>query len=277
MTPMRRALVVVLTLVPLLSGCDRSPEPTGTLTLATTTSTQDSGLLDVLVPLFRRQTGIEVKVVAVGSGQALQLGRRGDADVILAHSPAAEERFIAEGHGESRRAVMHNDFVLVGPPEDPAGLRGQTSIAEAFAKMARSQSAFISRSDDSGTHQKELEVWRAAGIEPGGDWYVQAGAGMAQVLRMADQKRAYALSDRATYLAQRGGLDLAPIVEGDPLLRNPYHVIVVSPERHPGVRVEAARRFAEFLRSASGREAISEFGRDRFGESLFVPSAEGSG
>jgi tungstate transport system substrate-binding protein len=197
--------------------------------------------------------------------------------VILAHSPAAEERFMAEGHGESRRAVMHNEFVLVGPKDDPAGLRGETSIVEAFATMARSRSPFVTRGDESGTHQKELEVWRAAGIEPGGDWYVQAGAGMAQVLRMADQKRAYALSDRATYLAQRGGLALALIVEGDPLLRNPYHVIVVSPERHPGVRVEAARRFVEFLRSASGREAISEFGRDRFGESLFVPSEEGQG
>lgn len=272
---MRRALVVVLTLVPFLSGCNRSPEPTGALTLATTTSTQDSGLLDVLVPLFRRQTGIEVKVVAVGSGQALELGRRGDADVILAHSPEAEGRFMAEGHGESRRAVMHNDFVLVGPPHDPAGLKGETSITAALEKVAPSRSPFVSRGDDSGTHQKELQVWRAAGIEPGSDWYVRAGAGMAQVLRMADQKRAYTLSDRATYLAQRGGLDLSLIVEGDPLLRNPYHVIVVSPEKHPGVRVEAARRFAGFLLSPTGQGAISRFGVDRHGEPLFFPDASG--
>jgi tungstate transport system substrate-binding protein len=268
---MRHVAVVVLSLAVLTFGCDRPPHPSGKLTLATTTSTQDSGLLDVLVPLFRRQTGIEVRVVAVGSGQALQLGRRGDADVILAHSPAAEKRFLAEGHGESRQAVMHNDFVLVGPEDDPAGLRGETSIAEAFAKTARSRAPFVSRGDESGTHQKEMEVWRVAGIEPGGAWYIRAGAGMAQVLRMADQKRAYTLSDRATYLAQRGGLDLAIAGQGDPLLKNPYHVIVVSPERHPDVHVREARMLAEFLRSDEARRAISSFGVGRFGERLFTP------
>ncbi len=228
-------------------------------------------MLDVLIPLFRRQTGIAVRVVAVGSGQALQLGRRGDADVILAHAPEAEETFMAEGHGESRRAVMHNTFVLVGPPSDPADIGGSTSIVEAFTAIARSQSPFVSRGDDSGTHRKELQIWKGAGVEPEGDWYIRAGAGMGQVLRMADQTRAYTLSDRATFLAQGGTLDLAVAVEGDPLLRNHYHVIVVSPETHPGIHAREARAFADFLRGDEVRKVISSFGVDRFGESLFVP------
>jgi tungstate transport system substrate-binding protein len=242
------------------------------LTLATTTSTQDSGLLDVLVPMFREETGIEVKVVAVGSGQALRLGQRGDADVILSHSPEAEERFMAEGHGESRRAVMHNDFVLVGPADDPAGAKGKTSVAGAMAAIAGSRSTFVSRGDDSGTHQKEKQVWKAAGVEPGGDWYVETGSGMAQVLRMADQKRAYTLSDRATYLAQGRRPDLV-VSQGDTLLRNDYHVLVVNPEKHPGARVGEARRFAKFLLSGEASTAISKFGIGRFGEALFVPNA----
>jgi tungstate transport system substrate-binding protein len=255
----------------IMVGCRSSEAPTRTLTLATTTSTQDSGLLDVLLPLFRQRTGVEVKVVAVGSGQALQLGRRGDTDVILAHSPEAEEHFMAEGHGEGRRAVMHNDFVLVGPASDPAALKGKKTTAEALTAIAVGRTPFVSRGDDSGTHQKEQQVWKAAGVEPGGDWYVEAGAGMAQVLRMASERRAYTLSDRATYLAQKGLLDLAVIVEGDPLLVNRYHVIVVSPEKHPGVRVVEARKFADFLNSEVARAAISRFGIDRYGEPLFVP------
>jgi tungstate transport system substrate-binding protein len=181
-------------------GCGRAPAPA--ITLATTTSTQDSGLLDALLPRFRQETGIEVKVVAVGTGQALQLGRRGDADVLLVHDPAGEEQFMAEGFGSERRPVMHNDFVLVGPPADPAGVKGQASAAAAFARIARARAPFVSRGDESGTHQKEKAVWRAAGIEPGGDWYVRAGGGMGQVLRMATEKRAYTLSDRGTFLAQ---------------------------------------------------------------------------
>lgn len=275
MTRLRAAPVSLLALAILASGCGGSSSPHRTLTLATTTSTQDSGLLDVLVPRFREKSGIEVKVVAVGSGQALQLGRRGDADVILAHSPEDEERFMAEGHGESRRAVMHNDFVLVGPPSDPASIRGSTSIAEAFGAIARSRSPFVSRGDDSGTHRKELAIWQVAGVEPAGDWCVRAGAGMGQVLRMADQERAYTLGDRATFLAQRGTLDLVIVVEGDPLLKNRYHVLVVSPEKHRVVHVREARMFAGFLRSDEARRAISTFGIDRFGEGLFVPDIPG--
>jgi tungstate transport system substrate-binding protein len=249
------------------AGCARPAPPS--VTLATTTSTQDSGLLDVLVPTFRAQTGIEVKLVAVGTGQALELGRRGDADVLLVHDPAAERRFVDEGFGIDRRPVMENDFVLAGPPQDPAGVRGQASAAEAFARIARAAAAFVSRGDESGTHAREKAVWRQAGIEPNGDWYVRAGTGMGQVLRMASEKRAYTLSDRGTFLAQRPGLDLVVLAEGDPLLVNPYSVILVNPGRHPHVHGEAARQFADFLLAPETQKAIGEFGKDRFGEPLF--------
>src|SRR5262245_18820537 len=242
-------------------GCGARQAGTEAVTLATTTSTQDSGLLDVLLPLFGEQTGIEVKAVAVGSGQALELGRRGDADVLLVHDPAGERRFMAEGHGALRREVMHNDFVLVGPPADPAGVKGLKSITAAFARLAAQGSPFVSRGDESGTHQKEKAIWRQAGVEPRGDWYVRAGAGMGQVLRLASEKRACTLADRGTFLALRKGLDLAVLCEGDALLRNPYSVIVVSPEKHPHVRESAARRFADFLTSAEGRRAIAGFGK----------------
>jgi len=249
-------------------GCSgRRSSPT--LTLATTTSTQDSGLLDVLVPLFRERSGIEVKVVAVGTGQALELGRRGDADVLLVHDPDAEEKFMAEGFGASRRPVMWNDFVLVGPPADPAGARGAASAVEAFGRVAGKQAPFVSRGDESGTHAKEMAVWRRAGGESRGGWYVRAGAGMGQVLRMASEKQAYTLSDRATFLAQRDGLDLAMLLQGDPLLVNQYSVIPVSPEKHPHVRHEAAREFADFLLSPECQRAIAVFGKERYGEPLF--------
>jgi tungstate transport system substrate-binding protein len=253
----------------LFAGCASRAAPT--LTLATTTSTQDSGLLDVLVPLFREQTGIKVQVVAVGTGQALELGRRGDADVLLVHDPDAERHFMAEGHGSLRRPVMHNDFVLVGPPGDPAGVKGLRSAIDAFRRVARAASPFVSRADRSGTHVKEQTVWRQAGIEPQGNWYIRSGAGMGTVLRLANEKRAYSLTDRATFLALRRGLDLAVLCEGDPLLRNQYSMIVVNPERHAHVRAEAARRFADFLVSPQGRRAIAEFGKDRDGGALFVP------
>jgi tungstate transport system substrate-binding protein len=249
------------------AGCRSEQAPT--LTLATTTSTQDSGLLDVLVPRFRRETGIEVKVVAVGTGQALELGRRGDADVLLAHDPDAEAKFVAAGFGLGRRPVMWNDFVLVGPPADPAGVKGQASAAAALARIARARAAFVSRADESGTHAREKAVWRRAGVEPQGDWYLRAGAGMAQVLRVASEKRAYALTDRGTFLAQRRGLDLAVLLEGDPLLVNPYSVILVNPAKHAHIRQEAARRFADFLLAAETQKVIADFGKDRFGQPLF--------
>lgn len=265
------ALVLVLAL-----GCSRSDRDVVTLTLATTTSTQDTGLLDALVPTFERQTGIKVKVVAVGSGQALELGRRGDADVLLTHAPAAEEKFMAEGFGSERHPVMHNDFVLAGPKADPARVRDQKSVSDAFGLIAKHGSPFVSRGDESGTHQKEREIWKAAGAGPQGDWYIRAGAGMAQALRMATEKRAYTLSDRATFLALKGELDLDLLVQGDPLLRNRYTVILVNPKEHPHVRHEAARRFADFLRSAEVQRRIGEFGNDKYGEPLFFPDVGGS-
>jgi tungstate transport system substrate-binding protein len=259
------------------AGCPSRPSPAPSLTLATTTSTQDSGLLDVLLPLFREKTGIEIKAVAVGTGQALALGRRGDADVLLVHDPAGERRFMAEGHGALRREVMYNDFVLVGAPADPAGVKSLKSLTGAFVRIAARQAPFVSRGDESGTHAKEKEVWRRADVEPLGAWYIRAGAGMGQVLRLASEKRAYTLSDRGTFLALGQGLDLAVLGEGDPLLKNPYSVIVVSPDRHPHVREQAARRFTDFLLSPEGQRAIADFGKDRFGEPLFFVGEAGKG
>jgi tungstate transport system substrate-binding protein len=256
------------------AGCS-SPQPE-TITLATTTSTRDTGLLDALLPLFRERTGIEVKPVAVGSGQALELARRGDADVLLVHDPVGEEKFMAEGHGALRRAVMHNDFVLVGPKDDAAAIKGIGSINAAFVRIAQRKATFVSRGDESGTHAKEKAVWRESGIEPADDWYVRAGDGMAAVLRMADEKRAYTLTDRGTFLAQRKkGLDLIVLCEGDPLLVNSYSVIVVSPDKHPHVREQAARKFADFLLSPEGQKVIVDFGKKEFGEPLFFLEAAG--
>jgi tungstate transport system substrate-binding protein len=252
----------------LSAGCGKQAE---TIILATTTSTQDTGLLDLLVPMFREQTGIETKVIAVGTGQALQIGRRGDADLLLVHDPVAEERFMAEGHGSLRQSVMHNDFVLVGPRADPAGIHGQPGILAAFGQIARSQSPFVSRGDESGTHQKERRLWQELAVEPRGDWYVPAGTGMGQVLRMANEMHAYTLSDRGTYLAQRGGLDLEILCEGDPLLFNPYSVILVNADKHPNIRAGAAHKFVEFLLSRTTQETIANFGKDKFGQALFFP------
>ena len=259
-----------LTVIALLAaGCSQLPETLKTLTLATTTSTRDSGLLDVLVPIFEAETGIEVKVIAVGSGQALELGRRGDADVLFTHAPDAEKQFMKEGHGIQRRPVMHNDFVLVGPQTDPADIGDQTTITKAFRRIAQHESPFISRGDESGTHMKEKNIWRNAKIDPQEKWYVRAGASMAEALRMANEKHAYTLSDRGTFLAQRESLDLNILFEGDPRLHNPYTVIVVSSEKHPGVNDEAASRFSEFLLSPKAQAIIGEFGIERFGQPLF--------
>ena len=275
MTNVRRVLVVAL--LGMHAGCSGSNEGSRALVLATTTSTRDSGLLDVLVPRFERQSGVEVKVVAVGSGQALELGRRGDADVLLSHAPEAEEDFVAEGYGTERRRIMHNEFVLLGPDEDPAGARDSKSVVDAFGRIARTESPFVSRGDDSGTHRKELEIWHEAGIDPGGAWHLDAGAGMAEVLRMADQKRAYTLADRGTFLSHRGNLDLRVALEPDSLLANPYSVILVSPTRHPHVNHEAARKFAEFLLSAEVQRSIGEFGVEELGEPLFIPVSSSAG
>lgn len=272
---MKTSRLLILLLLSASAGCTSSSRPDETLTLATTTSTQDSGLLDVLVPMFEKQSGVKVKVVAVGTGQALKLGQRGDAEVLLVHDPAAEEKFVAEGYGIERREVMHNDFVLVGPKDDPASVKGEKSVTQAFARIAQQRSSFVSRGDESGTHQKEKQVWLQAKIEPQGDWYIQAGAGMVQVLRMADQKRSYALSDRATFLAQRLGIDLDILFQGDPLLLNRYSVIVVNPVKHPHVHHQAARQFSDFLLLPETQTAIAEFGKDRYDQPLFFVGPAG--
>ncbi|MCH8147420.1 MAG: substrate-binding domain-containing protein [Planctomycetes bacterium] len=256
-----------------LFGCS-DPETTESITLVTTTSTRDSGLLDELLPEFKKQTGITVKPVAVGSGQALELARRGDADVLFTHSPAAEEKFVADGFGVGRRSVMYNDFVLVGPKADPAKLLGMTAIAEAFSRLAAAQTPFVSRGDESGTHTKERAIWLVAKIAPKGEWYIRAGTGMAHTLRIASEKFAYTLTDRGTFLAQKHQLELAIICQRDPLLRNDYSVTLVNPKKHSHVHHAAAQKFAEFLTTPSTQQLIERFGVEKFGEPLFFPSAK---
>lgn len=267
-----RWILPVLVLL-LTAGCAPPPEPRP-LTLATTTSTRDTGLLDALLPAFERRTGIPVKVIAVGTGMALELGRRGDADVLLAHAPAAEQAFMDEGHGAERHAVMHNDFVLVGPPGDPAGIRGMPSIIDAFRRIAATEAPFVSRGDDSGTHKKERQIWSDSGVRPAGIWYIEGGSGMSAILGMADHKQAYTLTDRGTFLSQRSRLELEVLLEGDPLLRNPYAVIVVNPDNHPTVNAEAARKFAAFLLEPETQQAIGRFGVEEYSQPLFFPDAE---
>jgi tungstate transport system substrate-binding protein len=244
------------------------------LVLATTTSTQDSGLLEYLLPDFEKQTGVKIDVIAVGTGQALKLGEDGNADVLLVHSRAKEDDFINNSHGVRREDVMYNDFVIVGPENDPAGIRGMTNAVDAFKKIAESNAKFISRGDDSGTHTKEKSIWQKAAIEPAGDWYVSAGQGMGEVLTMAEEQQAYTLSDRATYLARtKQGLKLVILVEGDKTLFNPYGVIAVNPAKNPKIQAELANQFIDWLVSLPVQEKISEFGKADFGVSLFTPDS----
>jgi len=251
------------------------PGAAGRLVLATTTSTDDSGLLDYLLPEFEREYGVKVDVIAVGTGQALQLGMDGNADVLLVHARAKEDEFMAAQHGIRREDVMYNDFILVGPSDDPAGVKSMTSAVEAFKKLADAQATFISRGDESGTHTKEKSIWAKAGIEPAGGWYISAGQGMGEVLTMADEQRAYTLSDRATYLARLAqGLDLEILVEGDPALFNPYGVIIVNPQKNPAINVELATKFVEWLISIPVQEKIQAFGVEEFGQSLFIPDSQ---
>ena len=254
-----------------LSGCGTS-QPSEVI-LATTTSTYDSGLLDVLVPAFEAQSDYVVKTVAVGTGKALAMGREGNADLLLVHAPAAEEAFMAGGYGSRRDLVMHNDFVLLGPPDDPVGAGEADSPGAALARIAADRYGFLSRGDDSGTHKKERSLWEQAGIEPDGEWYLESGQGMGATLRIASEKQAYTLSDRATYLALRDELDLAIVFSGAPELLNIYHVILVNPARWPRVNQAGAQALADFLISPEGQALIATFGVERFGEPLFVPDA----
>lgn len=246
---------------------------TRSIILATTTSTQDSGLLDVLVPRFEKESGIEVKVIAVGTGAALRMASTGDADVVLVHAPDAEQKYVDAGDLIEGRRVMHNDFVIVGPPEDPARLRATKSIADAMRAVAAS-GIFISRGDDSGTHKQELALWASAGIDPRSmTRREETGQGMGATLNVADQKRAYTLTDRGTYLALRKRLGLAILFEGDPALLNIYHVHVVSPDKHTNVNAAEARAFAAFLVSPAIQETIGNFKRQEYGQPLFVADA----
>ncbi len=242
--------------------------------LATTTSTQDSGLLDDILLDFQATTGIQVKVVAVGTGQALKLGEAGNADVLLVHARAREDAFMDGGHGIRREDVMFNDFVIVGPEEDLAGIRGMISAPEAFARIAINGALFVSRGDDSGTHTKEKAIWAGTGVEPVGNWYNSAGQGMGAVLNMANEQQAYTLSDRATFLARSlQGLELNILVEGDSILFNPYGVIAINPNKGDHIKIDQANQFIDWLVSAPTQEAIAEFGADRFGSPLFTPDS----
>lgn len=263
----------------LLAACGpaaiASPTPPASpnLILATTTSTQDSGLLDVLVPLFEQQTGYTVKTVAVGTGEALKMGQDGNADVLLVHAPASEQTYMDGGYGKDRLLVMHNDFILVGPAADPAGIKGE-SPTDALAAIAAAGAPFISRGDDSGTNKKELDLWKKAGIDPSGQaWYTETGQGMGATLTVASEKDAYTLTDRATYLANKSNLQLEALVQGDPSLLNIYHVITVNPDKWPKVNYAGALAFANWLVSAATQKLIGDFGVDKYGQQLFVPDA----
>lgn len=241
--------------------------------LATTTSTQDSGLLDVLVPIFEKESGLQVKTIAVGSGQAIKMGEKGEADVLLIHSPAAEKKFMTDGFGISRRLVMHNNFIIVGHPSDPARIKG-AAAAVAMQRIATSGSLFVSRGDNSGTHTKEQGLWKAAELNPEGQkWYQQTGLGMGQTLNVAAEKKGYTLTDRATYLALKKGLGLVVLAEGDSKLLNVYNVIELNPAKSPKINIQGGKAFADFMVSKKTQNVIGNFGVDKFGTPLFFPDA----
>lgn len=241
------------------------------LRLATTTSTENSGLLGALLPPFEDANDVTVDVIAVGTGQALELGRNGDVDLVMVHAPALEEAFVAEGYGVERVGFMYNDFVILGPSADPAGIAGTADAVAAMEALAETEALFISRGDNSGTHAKERSIWSEAGITPEGSWYREAGQGMGAVITIANNEQAYTLADRGTYLAYRGDINLQVAVEGDQLLFNPYAVIAVDPERHPHVQHGTAQALIDFLVSPEGQRIIGEFRVE--GEQLFTPDA----
>ncbi|AKX92896.1 tungsten ABC transporter substrate-binding protein [Moorella thermoacetica] len=286
----RMWLVLLATLILLLTftGCgqgtktgDKQQTPLAAgpvnknLILATTTSTMDSGLLDVLIPMFEEKSGYIVKPNAVGTGQALAMGDQGNADVLLVHAPADEVKLVQKGTVINRQLVMHNDFIIVGPPSDPAGIRGVKKAADAFKKIAAKQAIFVSRGDDSGTHKKEKDIWKEAGINPQGKWYQEAGAGMGQTLNIASEKGGYTLTDRGTYLALKKNLNLDIMLEGEKTLLNIYHVMQVNPEKFPGMKInsEGAKAFVDFMVAPETQKVIGDFGKDKFGQSLFFPDA----
>lgn len=283
-------LVSISALALMIVGCGAAatpapaaitPAPSQTLTLATTTSTQDSGLLDVLIPVFEKQYNVKVKVIAVGTGQALKLGQDGNADVVLVHARSQEDALVAAGDGIHRRDVMYNDFIVVGPKSDPAKIAGVKIAADAFRQSAEAQALFVSRGDKSGTNTKELDLWKVANVEPKGAWYFSVGQGMGETLVFANEKNAYTLSDRATWLAQSAKLPSLTIVVGgskieenaDKMLLNPYGVIPVNPAKHPNVNADLAEKFASWLTSLDTQKLIAQFGVAQFGQPLFRPDS----
>ena len=272
-----RILVVALVAMGLMTGLTfpafAAPAQKN-LILATTTSTQDSGLLDVLIPIFEKKTGYFVKTIAVGSGQAMAMGQKGEADVLLVHSPDAEKKFMAAGNGVQRRLVMHNDFIIVGTPADPAAVKAAKTSVEAFKKIAQTNAVFMSRGDNSGTHAKEKTIWKAAAINPDGQkWYQQTGLGMGQTLSVAAEKKAYTLADRGTYLALKKNLGLDILNEGDAMLLNVYSVIEVNPAKFKKINADGGKAFANFMVARATQEIIGKFGVDKFGSPLFFPDA----
>ncbi len=268
---MLRLALVILTLA--FSGClqaqgQRAEMNLGELTLATTTSVYDSGLLQALIPPFEEKCACRIKVVPQGTGAALKRAELGGADAVLVHAPEAELKFVADGHGVNRRAVMHNDFIIIGPGADPAEIRSERDAAIALKKISEAKSLFFSRGDDSGTHKKELELWARAGVEPSGPWYRSTGVGMGSTIVIADQSMGYTLTDRSTYLSMKG-VSLVVLSEGDPSLINPYSVIAVNPAKHPGVNYELAMLFIGYMTSPEGQKRIADFGNG----DLFTPDA----
>ena len=269
-------LSLMLVCVLVLGACAPAAPPNPNLILATTTSTQDSGLLDVLIPLFETESGYTVQTIAVGSGQAMKMGEEGNADVLLVHAPASEVTFMENGFGKDRALVMHNDFIIVGPAADPSGIKGKPVIA-ALKLISAGNVTFVSRGDDSGTHKAELTLWKKAELDPKVStpvWYLESGQGMGATLTIASEKSAYTLTDRATYLANKGNLQLEVLVEGDQSLLNVYHVITVNNEKWPKVNYEGAMAFLEFMTAPSTQEVIGQFGVDKFAQPLFYPDAD---
>jgi len=267
-----RVILAALLAVSLMAAGNASAD-TPVLRLGTTTSTDNSGLLDVLLPEFRQSHGYNVHVIAAGTGKVLKLGRNGDVDVVLVHAPKAEQAFVDAGFGVDHRRVMHNDFIIVGPAIDPASVRTSNEIENALLKIARNEALFISRGDESGTHIKELGLWRANGIQPAGAWYREIGQGQGKMLQIASELQAYCLTDRGTWLAYRDRLDLEVLVENDPLLDNPYGIMAINPAKQAHVNYDGARAFIEWITSAQGQNLIKEFTLD--GEMLFKPLADG--
>lgn len=259
-------LLLIFTLVVSVQAEDRY------IILASTTSTEQSGLFGHIIPQFRATTGIEVRVVAVGTGQAFEIARRGDADSLLVHDTTGEERFVAEGYGTERRDVMYNDFVIIGPSDDPAGIGDAADVAEAMRRIAEQQAAFASRGDDSGTHRAELRLWELAGVEPSGGWYRELGSGMGPTLNTAAGMDAYVMSDRATWVSFGNRQNLELLFAGDPVLFNQYGSLLLDPERHPHLKHELAQQWHEWLLSEEGQTAIAGFQLD--GEQLFFPNAD---